>query len=41
MYKMLHGVSYFNTINLFSSIPLYCVLHGILMIYVKDTSPSR
>jgi hypothetical protein len=32
---MLHGVSYFNRINLFSSIPLYCVLHGILLIYVK------
>ena len=35
MYKMLHGVSYFNRINLFSSVPLYCVLHGILLIYVK------
>ena len=27
MYKMLHGVSYFNRINLFSSIPLYRVRH--------------
>jgi hypothetical protein len=30
-----HGVSYFNRIKLFSSIPLHSVMHDILLIYVK------
>jgi len=37
MYKIFkHGISYFIRKKLFSSVPLYCVMHGILLIYVKE-----
>ena len=43
VYKIFkHGILYFVRIKLFSSVSLYCVMHVILLIYVKGyMSPSR
>jgi len=42
MYKIFKpGISYFNRIKLFSSVPFYTVMYVVLLIYVKGyVSPS-